>query len=72
MKAEKKHLHNKITDVRHISDYIWRKYKRENCGSQEVRWQSADLLIQRPTTDELFPTLFIKIDSAYTLPNQLL
>ena len=27
------------------SDYIWRIYKSENCGSQEVRWQSADLLM---------------------------
>ena len=27
--------------------------------------------MDRPTTGELFPTLFIKIDSTYTLPNQL-
>ena len=39
------------------SDYIWRIYKSENWGSQEVRWQSADLLTQRPMTGELFPTL---------------
>ena len=54
------------------SDYIWRIYKSENWCSQEVRWQSADLLTPRPMTGELFPTLFIKIDSNYTLPNKLL